>query len=403
MIWLGLNTLCYFNYLIQEENSSNTMLLRSMYLSDYLLTELKYKGVFQLMNGFNYKLLNLIGKVLLAFYLPLGLVEFTKEIINSLTNKTIVVKRQKNQLNGNFNNSYDLVKKLNTKQMSGVSLSKQEIILLNQAKLQIEMLGHKQDIIEEKLSKFNLIMNYLKYPINLVNSIFFIVILTSYLGTKFVNSVNAIMSPCGFECGFIDSNSQNNILQNFVLSLYNPLGINTDLSFQGADKVEAVLEIFKFHTAYLVPFSIYIIFSIFAIKSALLAVKRHGIWVIYPLKLKNYSFSEVKVSKELSFGYYVNFGLMLSSLISQTISLFPDFAIFGFSAKSCEIASLGFSIGNCHLTSLGKTQLSENLNFETMTLVVIGVEWLMLISCVFRLGHFMIMSDEKEGGINQKA
>ena len=293
----------------------------------------------------NLGLLITTGKFLLLIYLPYGLGAALAGVIEKLRNKSIE-KKEYNRLDKNFTKNYETIKSItSTKMMTGRPLTKRERKTLKTCKEQDAVLQHKQEILEEKFSTLQKIIQIIILPVKYVYIVLSIIISVCFLISKGYIVYNELgNSICGSQCGFIVNTSRTKFsLQSIMLYLVNHEKIHYDSVVYKALIITIFLSLFLY-------FLSSVIFALYTIG------------IVNPIPFgRSYSFLEITQESNLKLILYSICSLTSLILLLEIFQLVPDLSYFYDSYDTCDIFNIGST--QCSISLLGLIVIKLYVNF----------------------------------------
>ena len=403
-ILFSLNVIFYVVFTINTNNSQTNLIRYS--LIPYNLRNLGYINNSKtiILNIANFELLLIIGKVLSLIYLPYGISLIISDSIVSFKAPMKIKKEYKN-LNADINKNYDTIKILTAeKLMVGIPLTKKEKAILKEAKSKIDILEHKQEFLDEKVSCVETLKMYLSFPVKFVGLFLIIIALVFFIFSKFVVYYNFLKnSICGMECGYLLPTMKSGIsLQDLIIgttlnSNYNYNEIieifiksNNNNIFTSNSLLQRVYIFFKGPEKWI--FLIIIIFLVLMLVAIVKSVKSIGLLVIVPFRLDFYKEEHIRNDYLLNFMLYCLYGLMSIICLNEVLNTFPDFLNFGLPANKCNLSITGIEEGVCELSQTGLFLIKLKMNFSMLTSFYIIFELMFLITASICLIYFPIKS-----------
>jgi len=312
----------------------------------------------EILNYINFGVLILFAKFLSISYLPYGIGKSISECIESMTTKEDV-KKEYSELSNDFSKNYNYIRNITSqKLMTGKKLTKEEKEIMKSCKSNNIILEHKQELIEEKNTKFDIVVSYITLPFKFIFMIILVLLAFSYILSKVVILYTIMTNNlCGGTCGFIT-----NRLNNFF-------------SF------ESIIYYFEhFYQNKLIQNGILLVIVSYSIYIMYVGLKEKGIEILF---FKIYSVNDIKSDKGLLFLFSVIFFLLGLAALYDLSFILPDFMKFGDLKRQCDIHNLENDL--CGLSLFGLYLLKHNLNFPLVTYGEVGIN---IIIAILLIGSF---------------
>jgi hypothetical protein len=326
----GLNIIYLISFKINYNDSHNNLLRLTKVPEG--LREMSYLASdYQILTYANFGVSLLIAKILFLIYVPYGAGKMTASLVEKMRTQE-AVKDEYSHLNNNLTKNYETIKNLTSqKLMTGRILSKKEKMILKSCKDTETILNHKQEILEDKYSNFQMCLFYLVLPLK------FILVLTSFSFVMlFVTSKVLIIydgfvkSKCGSMCGYLVNSRDLGMTVQNLLYLLN-------------DYIQIGLLVFMF---------------VYFLTVALKGMGQLGL-----LSFKGCAFittDEVRNNKIYNFLFYSVYLLIIVSSILEIFSLVPNFSFFH-NMQTCDVFSFDKNI--CEISNFGLFYIKFYLNF----------------------------------------
>ena len=392
VILFSINTIFYVIFNISFNNSKNNMakfsnIPHSIRILAYI------SQTTEILNLANIEIVLILGKILLMVYLPYGLSILIKDLVFSLK-APVKIKREFKNLNADIAKNYETIKKITSEKiMVGKGLSKKEKNDLKEAKSRIDILEHKQEVLDEKVSIFETLKLYLLFPLKFISTFLLTFLLILLVLSKIITYFNVISNTyCGVECGFLSESVKNSFtLETFLLNFINKENYYKEESFNRNSNTEFLQSILSYfyNTFYyligsqkIVVLTIILYLGIF-ISAVVKGLEEIGVIIFVPFKILCYKEDSVKSNHFLNLFLYLLFSLLIFSCIIEVFITFPDIVNFGFQAKNCSYSTV--SNTTCELSTIGLFWLKLKYNFSTFSIFYIVFEliFLSLIVCLF--------------------
>lgn len=296
----------------------------------------KYSHLFSEMEilGFiNFGVLVSLGKLLFLIYIPYGAGKLTSSLIENLKSGE-TMKNEYNHLNNNFSKNYETIKNITSqKLMTGRPLTKKEKIILKNCKETETILQHKQEVLEDKFSNWQMFIFYSTLPFKFVSVFMSISFVLFFVISKILLLYTQInKSLCGIDCGYVANTHK--------------LGLS----------IQTLLELVK--NQYMQIAILFLFFSYLTVVG-LNGLSNLGIVNLAP-RGKSYSTSEIRTSKILTLAYYSIFFLLIINIILEVFSISPDFSLFF--NTGCDIYNIDSE--GCLVSNFGIFYLKFYVNFS---------------------------------------
>lgn len=320
-----------------------------------------------------------IGKIYMNIYLPQGILAIVSQTLNKIK-KTEKLTIEYRGVNGDIAKNYEIIKKITSERlMVGIPLTKKEALSLKKAREQIDVLDHKQEILEEKTSLVEKLKSFLAFPIHVITIILVIIISLILLYSKSMTIFNQLFNNlCGYQCGFITNVKTNNIIQD-TFSI-NVMNFNYFL-----------LETKRFYFSFSIHTLIIIIaISLFYISCILEGIKKQGLITFIPIK--NFSELDIQYNHLINALMYLVCFMTLLTLPFELFTIFPDFMTFGYFSTN------KFNSNIQPKSYFSYLMLSFKVNFPLVYCFFILLDISMMIGiafCFFKNDFIISNSDEK--------
>jgi hypothetical protein len=330
----GLNIIYLITFKIYNNDSHNN-LLRLTQVPEGLRV-LSYLGSdYQILTYANFGLSLLIAKILFVIYVPYGAGKLTASLVEKMRSVE-TVKHEYSNLNNTLSKNYETIKNLTSqKLMTGRILTKKEKKILKSCKDTETILNHKQEILEDKYSNFQMCLFYILLPLK------FILILMSFSFVMlFVTSKGLIIydgfvkSKCGSMCGYLVNARDLGMTVQNLLYLLN-------------DYIQICLLVFMF---------------MYFLTVALKGMSNLG---LISFKGQFVPTEEVRGSKISNFLLYSVFLLIVFSSIFEIFSLVPNFSFFH-NMQTCDVFALEKNSEICEYSNFGLFYIKFYLNFYVL-------------------------------------
>jgi len=327
-------------------NNDERNLFRSSVIPEILKKHSFLQSDFIILIFINFGICLFIGKLLAIFYLPYGIGKAMSSCIDSMINSD-EIKQEYTDLNNNFTKNNDTIRNITSqKLMTGKTLSKQEKELIKNCKENQAILEHKQEILEDKNSKCQVILNYITLPLKFLYVIILFLFSFSFILSNITVLVTTLShSICGFECGYLTQRIDKAFSLQSILYYFSPTSFKYGLFIQNG---------------------IILVFILFVLHSIFISLKNKGICIgFYSL----YDVNDIRNSRTLTMVSILIFFLVANSVTNDVIFLFQDYAKFSNLAKTCHLGN--FESDLCGISLYGIFMLQINLNFPFFSYVSI--------------------------------
>lgn len=381
VILLSMNIIYYIRFVINKNSSQKNLVHYSVV--PYNLKSISYiNSIVEILNYSNLEVLLIIGKVLFVMYVPYGLSLLITKAINSFKNPIKARKAYKSN-NLDINKNYETIKKITSEKiMVGIPLTKKEKQQLKEAKSKIDILDHKQEFLENKVSTWETIKLYCSFPLKFIGVFVLVLGILFFVISKMVICYNTIFnSICGSECGYLVTSYKSGFsLQDSFFGLlsdynhnYNPTNFNSFTDYF-LYNVKFFIEGSGKYLFFIIAFYAVVVFTSFNE-----AIKDLGLIIVVPFKIEYYNEESIKSSRFLNFLMYMTFAIISLVGFYEIILAFPEFMNFGYEASKCSLMLSGFTSDLCQISHIGVVSLKLKLNFSILSISNILFEIIFIV------------------------
>ena len=370
----------YLVYFRIFSNTSNSKLIRDTFVPEVIKKYSFLYSDFEVLSFINFSVLIAVGKTFSLCYVSYGGSKITSILIDSLR-KTEEIKEEFSNLNNNMNKNSETIRLITSqKLMTGKQLTKQEKNILKSCKENTTIFQHKQDILEDKYSNWQIFLSYFTIPLKFLLIITCLVINFIIIITFSVVLYNKIFhNLCGASyCGYLT------------------LRIN-NMSFS----VENILFDLVKNNHTILQYSLVGIIIIFRLTSLIFGLKFRGISLGYQI----YSFNDLKSNKTVNFLFYSLFFLLSVTILYDFNYLIPDYSYFFNLPNKCNL--LRIDLPDCGISLLGLYYLKLSINFTGFIYFDLVINFITIALSSFFLFYLQIRStyllfNKTEPDINEK-
>ena len=365
VLFFGLNVM-YLVYFRIFSNTSNSKLIRDTFVPEVIKKYSFLYSDFEVLSFINFSVLIAVGKTFSLCYVSYGGSKITSILIDSLR-KTEEIKEEFSNLNNNMNKNSETIRLITSqKLMTGKQLTKQEKNILKSCKENTTIFQHKQDILEDKYSNWQIFLSYFTIPLKFLLIITCLVINFIIIITFSVVLYNKIFhNLCGASyCGYLT------------------LRIN-NMSFS----VENILFDLVKNNHTILQYSLVGIIIIFRLTSLIFGLKFRGISLGYQI----YSFNDLKSNKTVNFLFYSLFFLLSVTILYDFNYLIPDYSYFFNLPNKCNL--LRIDLPDCGISLLGLYYLKLSINFTGFIYFDLVINFITIALSSFFLFYLQIRLD----------
>lgn len=337
----------------------------------------------EILNYLNLLVIFIIAKFGILIYLPYGLGKVTALLIDNLKNSQ-ELRQEFNNLNSGLSKNVGLIKQITTqKLMTGKNLSKKEKNILRQCKETQTLLEHKQEVLEEKYSRFKICFFYILFPVK-----FFMIIISILISLLFLFSKVTVLyseftySKCGKYCGFFTDKIQSSIA---LQDIYGYILSNAVNIFYMKNPNFIILSICCFYIYFLIS----IVFSLKTLGIFHVA-KLFTSCDIFRFKLNWVNTSDIRSDKILSVVFYTLFFIIALIGISEILNLTPSIAFYMENYNKCTINNTQNNA--CNFSYFMLFSMKNVANFSSGYIANLLIEIIIIILSAIYIVYFPIKS-----------
>ncbi len=350
---ISLNVIYLILFKISILNETNILELYAL-VPEVIRIHSSFDSDIEILLYLNFIIIFVVAKFLLIIYLPFGLGKTISLIIDNLKNHQ-EINNEYNNLNSGFNKNYEVIKQITTqKLMTGKNLTKREKNLIRQCKENHTLLEHKQEVLEEKYSKFKVFLFYISFPLKFFGVILTFLMSFIFLISKIGNIVaNFYKSECGIYCGYFTDKSISNItiqdIYSYILSNYKT--------------------VFSIKNNYFIVFSMVISYA-FIVSNLMISLNSLGLFnlnKIFGMETLKLKFNFIKVSelrsdKIMSLLFYSIFFMLSLITLSEIVNLNPAISFYMENFNMCDYKLIEKS--ECKFSSYMLFIMKNSVNFS---------------------------------------